>query len=127
MTVYEARKIVADFDENQGITDEDEFMFIEAMNFLIEEEKNPQDMMYLGGYYYEQKHFDLALKYYEMAASMDYDAAYECLGYIWYYGRTGERDYKKAFEHFSKLMDKGNPAVVKMNDFHRRNKLIRSC
>ena len=41
MTVDEARKIVADFDENQGITDEDEFMFIEAMNFLIEEEKNP--------------------------------------------------------------------------------------
>ena len=106
MTVDEARKIVADFDENQGITDEDEFMFIEAMNFLIEEEKNPDDMMYLGGYYYEQKHFDLALKYYEMAAAMDHDAAYECLGYIWYYGRTGERDYKKAFEYFSKLMDK---------------------
>ena len=41
--------------------------------------------MYFGGYYYEQKHFDLELKYYEMAASMDHDAAYECLGYIWYY------------------------------------------
>lgn len=31
MTVDEAGKIVADFDENQGITDEDEFMFTEAM------------------------------------------------------------------------------------------------
>lgn len=31
MTVDEARKIVADFNENQGITDEDEFMFIEEM------------------------------------------------------------------------------------------------
>ena len=120
MTVDEARKIVADFDENQGITDEDEFMFIEAMNFLIKEEKNPRDMMYLGGYYYEQKHFDLALKYYEMAASMDHDAAYECLGYIWYYGRTGEWDYKKAFEYFSKLMDKGNPvATYKVADMYK--------
>ena len=120
MTVDEARKIVADFDENQGITDEDEFMFIEAMNFLIEEEKNPDDMMYLGGYYYEQKHFDLAHKSYEMAAAMDHDAAYECLGYIWYYGRTGERDYKNAFEYFSKLMDKGNPvATYKVADMYK--------
>ncbi|SFC66443.1 hypothetical protein [Butyrivibrio sp. YAB3001] len=45
MTVKEARKIVQDFNENKRITDEDEFMFIEAMNFLIEEEKDPRDMM----------------------------------------------------------------------------------
>jgi tetratricopeptide (TPR) repeat protein len=77
MTVKEARKIVQDFNENKRITDEDEFMFIEAMNFLIEEEKDPRDMMWLGGYYYELKRFDLALKYYEMAAAMDYDEAYE--------------------------------------------------
>nr|WP_297707261.1 tetratricopeptide repeat protein [uncultured Butyrivibrio sp.] len=120
MTVKEARKIVQDFNENKRITDEDEFMFIEAMNFLIEEEKNPRDMMWLGGYYYELKRFDLALKYYEMAAAMDYDEAYECLGYIWYYGRTGERDYKKAFEYFSKMMDKGNlVAEYKVADMYK--------
>ena len=120
MTVKEARKIVQDFNENKRITDEDEFMFIEAMNFLIEEEKNPRDMMWLGGYYYELKRFDLALKYYEMAAGMDYDEAYECLGYIWYYGRTGERDYKKAFEYFSKMMDKGNlVAEYKVADMYK--------
>ena len=84
-------------------------MFTEAMNFLIEEEHDPGDMMYLGGYYYEIKRFDLALKYYEMAATYDYDPAYEGLAYIWYYGRTGERDFKKAFEYFSKLMEKGDP------------------
>ena len=49
-----------------------------------------------------------------------FDAAYECLGYIWYYGRTGERDYKKAFEYFSKLMDKGNPvATYKVADMYK--------
>ncbi len=51
---------------------------------------------------------------------MDYDEAYECLGYIWYYGRTGERDFKKAFEYFSKMMDKGNlVAAYKVADMYR--------
>ena len=66
------------------------------------------------------KRFDLALKYYEMAASYDYDEAYECLGYIWYYGRTGERDYKKAFEYFSKMMNKGHlVASYKVADMYK--------
>lgn len=120
MKIKEAENIVRSFDEGRKFTDEEEFMFIEAMNFLIEERKDPRDMMYLGGYYYEKKHFDLALKYYEMAASMDYDEAYECLGYIWYYGRTGERDYGKAFEYFTKMMNKGNlVATYKVADMYR--------
>ena len=81
-------------------SEEEIFLYTEAMNYLIEEEKNPQHMMCLGGYYYEIKRFDLALKYYEMAAAMNYDCAYECLGYIWYYGRTGEKDYKECFEKY---------------------------
>ena len=120
MTVKEARKIAESFDENHNPSEEDVFMFTEAMNFLIEEEHNPGDMMFLGGYYYEIKRFDLALKYYEMAASFDYDPAYECLGYIWYYGRTGERDFKKAFEYFSRLMEKGDPvSTYKVADMYR--------
>ena len=55
-----------------------------------------------------------------MAATYDYDPAYEGLAYIWYYGRTGERDFKKAFEYFSKLMDKGNPvSTYKVADMYR--------
>ena len=120
MTVDEARRIVNNFDESANPSEDEEFIFIEAMNYLIEEEKRPQDMMYLGGYYYELKNFDLALKYYEMAATYDYDEAYECLGYIWYYGRTGERDYKKAFECFSKMKDKGNlVATYKVADMYK--------
>ena len=120
MTVQEAEQIVRSFDENRKATEEDVFMFTEALGFLIEERHDPADMMYLGGYYYEMKKFDLALKYYEMAATYDYDPAYECLGYIWYYGRTGARDYKKAFEYFSKLMDKGEPvATYKVADMYR--------
>ena len=120
MTVKEARKIAESFDKNHNPSEDDVFMFTEAMNFLIEEEHDPGDMMYLGGYYYEIKRFDLALKYYEMAATYDYDPAYEGLAYIWYYGRTGERDFKKAFEYFSKLMDKGDPvSTYKVADMYR--------
>ncbi|MCR4791781.1 MAG: sel1 repeat family protein [Lachnospiraceae bacterium] len=120
MTVKEARKIVQSFDERKKVTEDDVFMFTEAMNFLIEEEHDPRDMMWLGGYYYEIRKFDLALKYYEMAASYDHDPAYECLGYIWYYGRTGEKDYKKAYEYFSKLMKKGDPvATYKVADMYK--------
>ncbi len=120
MTIAEARRIVRDFHEDKIPTDDEVFMFTEAMSFLIDELHDPNDMMWLGGYYYEQKRFDLALKYYEMAATYDHDPAYECLGYIWYYGRTGEKDYKKAFEYFSKLMEKGDPvSTYKVADMYR--------
>ncbi len=111
MTVKQARKIAEEFEQKQLPTEEDEFLFTEAMRFLIEEEQNPRDMMWLGGHYYAQQDFDLALKYYEMAKTYDHDEAYECLGYIWYYGRTGEKDYKKAYECFSRLMEKGDPVA----------------
>lgn len=121
MTVKEARRIVQEFDDGtRKPTEDDFFMFTEAMGFLIQEEHDPRDMMYLGGVYYDMKNFDLALKYYEMAAAMDYDGAYECLGYIWYYGRTGEKDYKKAFEYFSKMMNKGHlVATYKVADMYK--------
>ena len=121
MTIKEARKIVEKHANNtKRVSEEDFFMFTEAMDFLINEEHRPEDMMYLGGVYYETKRFDLALKYYEMAATYDYDEAYECLGYIWYYGRTGERDYKKAFENFSKMMEKGHlVATYKVADMYK--------
>lgn len=125
MTVEEARKIAEAFDENHNPSEEDVFMFTEAMNFLIEENHNPRDMMHLGGYYYEIRHFDLALKYYEMAATYDYDPAYECLGYIWYYGRTGERNYEKAFGYFSRLMEKGDPvSTYKIADMYRNGYFV---
>ena len=120
MTVGQARKIADNFQDTGSYTDEEFFAFTEAMQFLIEMEQDPRDMLYLGGVYYELRKFDLALKYYEMAASYDYDPAYECLGYIWYYGRTGEKDYKKAYEYFSKLMEKGDlVSTYKIADMYK--------
>jgi len=121
MTSKEALKIVTSFnDVTNKPSSEEEFMYIEALKFLIAEDHDPKAMMTLGGYYYEQRLFDLALKYYEMASAMDFEPAYECLGYIWYYGRTGLKDYKKAFEYFSKAEDKGNlVAAYKLADMYK--------
>jgi len=102
------------------------FAFTEAMDYLIDKRKDPDDMMFLGGVYYEMRKYDLALKYYEMAATMNHVPAYECLGYIWYYGRTGEKDYKKAFECFSKASEKGDiVARYKLADMYKNGYYVK--
>ena len=87
---------------NTNPTEEDRFLYTEALEFLIRETKDDNYMVELGAFYYEQRRFDLALKYYELAAESDNLYAICDLGYIWYYGRTGERDYEKAFACFDK-------------------------
>ena len=89
-------------------SDEQVFLYTESMKYIIETEKDPDVMLSLGGHYYGRKRFDLALRYYEMAAAYDLEDAYQCLGYIWYYGRTGHVDYKKAYECFCRGYEKGD-------------------
>lgn len=120
LSVIEARQYIDEFNSHSNHSEDEEFFFIEALEFLIAEENRPEDMMQLGGYYYEQKRFDLALKYYEMAASYGLDEADEGLGYIWYYGRCGERDYEKAFYHYSRSMERGNlTCTYKVADMYK--------
>lgn len=108
MTIAEAVKAKNDYYKTNTHTEDEIFMFTEAMEYLISETRDPKYMLELGGYYYDERKFGLALKYYEMSAAFGYPAAYLCLGYVWYYGRTGERDFKKAFEYFSKGAEKGD-------------------
>lgn len=120
MDIRQAKRIMEEFYRNPNPTEDEEFVYIEAMQLLIEETKNPHYMLGLGGHYYAQKKYDLALKYYEMAVEYDDVEAAICLGYIWYYGRTGQKDYKKAFECFSKGMEKGDiTASYKVADMYR--------
>ena len=108
MNVQEAMKIEWNSFRLQTPTEEEVFRFTEAMDFLIRETKQPRYMMSLGSYYYESRRFDLALKYYEMAAAYNDINAAICLGYIWYYGRTGERNFEKAFHYYTKGMEAGD-------------------
>ena len=102
MTVQEAKNICEEYYYNTRPGDEDSFLYTEALRYLIEETKDSDYMVELGAYCYESRQFDLALKYYEMAADQNNIFAISNLGYIWYYGRTGEKDYEKAFCYFNK-------------------------
>ncbi len=120
MTIAEARRIQRAFYENPNPTEDDAFLFTEAMDYIIQNTKDPHAMLSLGGYYYDKRNFDLALKYYEMAAEEKLDDAYECLGYVWYYGRTGTKDYEKAFRYFKLAKDAGNVVgAYKLADMYK--------
>ena len=120
MTITESKRLVSDYYKISLPDEEDDFRFTEALGFIIETNRDPQAMMELGGWYYDKKIFDLALKYYEMAAEYKYEGAYVCLGYIWYYGRTGERDFEKAFKYYSLAADAGDyEAAYKVADMYK--------
>ncbi len=125
MNEKDARRIVETLGRKNNPSEEELFLFTDAMCFLIKKNNDPRDMTYLGGVYYEQHDFDLALKYYEMAADLDFEPAICGLGYIWYYGRTGKRDYEKAFMYFSKSAKLGNlQSEYKVADMYKNGYFV---
>ena len=102
MSNTEALQILQEYYDNPKRSKDDEFLYTEALGFLITETKHPKYMAELAWYYCERKRFDLELKYLEMAAECGYGPAFEELGYMWYYGQHGEKDYRKAFEYYTK-------------------------
>ena len=119
MTKRDAQRIIDKYSRNDNPTENDEFEFIEASSFLIEIENDSDVMVNLGGYYYEKEKYALAEKYYLMAFDAGNDWVADGLGFIYYYGRNGERDYKKAFYYFSIAKEKGNmEAAMKIADMY---------
>ena len=82
MTVSEAKRIVNEFFRDENVSADEEFVFTEAIKFLIEETKDPDYMNDLGAFYYGKKQFDLALRYYELAAEYGNRYAVSNLGYM---------------------------------------------
>lgn len=120
LTIEKAQQILDDYYDLTHTKYEDDISLIHALEFLIQETKDPEYMVELGGWYYEQRQFDLAEEYYLMAASLEYVDAYECLGYIYYYGRVGQPDYKKAFHYYKLASEKGNlVAAYKLADMYK--------
>ena len=68
MTIKDALDIVRDYYNLNNPSEKEEFIYVEAVKYLMEETKDPQYIMELGGYYYGKKDYELALKYYEYAA-----------------------------------------------------------
>lgn len=119
-TIESSKQILDDYYDLTQPTYEDDIQLINALEYLIKETNNPEYMVELGGWYYGQKQFDLAEEYYLMAAKLDYNNAYECLGYIYYYGRVGQPDYEKAFHYYKFASDQGNlVAAYKLADMYK--------
>ena len=108
MTIAETLRYVKEYYDISNPTEDDNFIFTEALHYLIDETKNPKYMSELAWFYCEQKRFDLEIRYLEMAAEYGYAPAMEELGYMWYYGQHGEKDYEKVFYYFSKGSESGS-------------------
>lgn len=120
MTITEAKRVVNRFHSMVNPSQEEKFCYTEALDFLISKTGNSDFMVDLGAFYYEQRDFELALKYYEMAAERQNLYAISNLGYIWYYGRTGEKNYEKAFYYFNMAQKKGDlVAAYKVADMYK--------
>ena len=124
LTVEYAKNKVSRLANKRVLTDDEKQILIEMTTFLAENNPNPEerahDILYLGGIYYEDERYDLALKYYEMAESMGLSQANTCLGYIWYYGRTGVKNYEKAFYYFSQAAKDGDiNCAYKLADMYK--------
>jgi len=128
MNTQQAEELIIRLENKSFTTKEEEFQLVEAIHYLFDETKDAKCLAYLGGYYYGQRKFELALKYYEMALELGYKKCSLYLGYVWYYGRTGIRDYKLAYEYFmnvitcnSKQIDKDEKreASLKLADMYK--------
>ena len=120
MDRFESRRIASDYHSKPNHTQEEDFLYLEACHYLAEIESDVRAMVALGGHYYGMKRYNLAEKYYLMAFEIDPTSSASGLGYIYYYGRNGERDFEKAFRYFSIASEDGdNEARMKIADMYR--------
>lgn len=106
--MFDPYKVSSEFYKKDDPTEAEQFEFVEAMEYLIKTDSVPYVYMFnLATYYRDIKNFDLERKYLEMALNEGCDLANIGLGYIWYYGYTGETDYGKAFRYFTAGVETG--------------------
>ena len=108
MDYQKALQVIEDYYDIHNPSEDDDFAYTEALKLIIDKTHDPMHMCNLAWFYCEKKRFDIELKYLEMAAECGYGPAFEELGYMYYYGQHGERDYKKAFEYYTKGAEPDN-------------------
>lgn len=114
-----AYKIWNNYYKKQQHEEQDDEDIMEALIFLSDNGDYDATAS-LGGFYYGMKRFDLAEKYYLIAASNGIVGAMSGLGYIYYYGRVGEPDYKKAFEYYKMASEMGSITdIIKLSDMYK--------
>ncbi len=102
---YDPYKVMHDFYKLDDPSEDEQFQFVEAMEYIINTSVFSDDIIAfsynLAMYYRDIKNFQLEKKYLEMSFNNGSDVGKEQLGLIWYYGSCGENDYEKAFKLFS--------------------------
>ena len=125
MTISDAKRVARRYHSIVNPSQEEKFCYTEALDFLISKTGDSDIMVELGAFYYEQRDFTLALKYYETAAEKQNLYAISNLGYIWYYGRTGEKNYEKAFFYFDTARKMGDlVAAYKVADMYKNGYFV---
>ena len=66
----------------------------------------------LGKQNYDDKNYELALHYFQMAADEGHDNAIYYLGECYYYGYGVKEDYKEAVRYYRMAMDLGNSKAI---------------
>ena len=93
----------------------------EALHYLSEIEHDAEAMACLGGQYYEDENYPLAEKYYLSSYEAGNKGVASGLGFIYFYGRVGSPDYKKAFRYFNEAKELGDKeAAMKIADMYDR-------
>lgn len=120
LTIESAKQIIDTYYDILKPTYKEDIEYMQALEFLIEQTKEAEYMVQLGSWYYEQRQYDLAEEQYLKASKSNNIDAYECLGYIYYYGKVGEPDYEKAYTYLKKASDKNDAfATFKLADMYR--------
>lgn len=149
---YHLSLIVDDLHDGKEVQEEDVF---EAVDELVASDRTrplPPELRELVLYVYDvavkhddaQRTYQLAALYtdgrigcqdfhraealFQQAAALANGRAFDALGYIYYYGRTGEPDYEQAFGFFSKsLAMNGSPSAAYMlGDMYRLGRYVKA-
>ena len=108
MNLGEALNIKAEYYDKSVRTEYDDLIFANALEYLIDYTNDARFMTELAWHYCANRRFDLEFKYLEMALAHGDSGALVGLGYMWYYGHNGEKDYERAFQYFSRGMSGKN-------------------
>ena len=103
MDIACAMKTVQGYWDITNPSEEDDFIYTEALSYLIEETKDPKYMCEMGWFYCKKKRFDLEIKYLELAAESGYLPAMEELGICGITVSTARRTMRKHFIIFQKV------------------------
>ena len=115
---------------NQIINDPNKDKLFKYLQILVENNDSEAQLV-LGAFYYTgetefvEQNYEKAVHFYTESMNrktMDYNYntdALNNLGYCYYYGRLGEKDYKKAFLYFGKAAYLNHPnAMYKIGDMY---------